>query len=178
VIAAAVRQERERAGLSLSEVAKRAGIAKSTLHQLEAGTGNPSVETLWALGVALDVPFGRFFEPVALAPHVIRAGDGPSIRSEQSDYVGTLLAACPPGARRDLYLITIGKDAVRQAQAHPPGSVEHIVVMSGAVRCGPVGQTVDLNPRDYASFPGDVPHVYEGLADNTALAMVMEHTSR
>jgi quercetin dioxygenase-like cupin family protein len=92
--------------------------------------------------------------------------------------VGTLLAACPPGARRDLYLITIGPDAVRQAQAHPPGSIEHIVVMSGAVRCGPVGQTVDLNPRDYASFPGDVPHVYEGLADNTALAMVMEHTSR
>jgi transcriptional regulator with XRE-family HTH domain len=178
VIAAAVRQERERAGLSLSEVAKRAGIAKSTLHQLETGSGNPSVETLWALGVALDVPFGRFFEPVALAPHVIRAGDGPSIRSEQSDYVGTLLAACPPGARRDIYLITMGANAVRQAQAHTPGSIEHIVVMSGAVRCGPVGQTVELNPSDYASFPGDVPHVYEAMAENTALAMVMEHTSR
>jgi transcriptional regulator with XRE-family HTH domain len=178
VIAAAVRHERERAGLSLSEVAKRAGIAKSTLHQLEAGTGNPSVETLWALGVALDVPFGRFLEPVAAAPRVIRAGDGPAIRSEQSDYVGTLLATCPPGARRDIYLITIGMKAVRHADAHTVGSIEHILVMSGAVRCGPVGQTVDLHPRDYASFPGDVPHMYEALAENTALALVMEHTSR
>jgi quercetin dioxygenase-like cupin family protein len=107
---------------------------------------------------------------------VIRAGDGPAIRSEQADYVGTLLASCPPGARRDIYLITIGADAVRHAEAHPPGSVEHVLVMTGAVRLGPVGSTVDLGPRDFASFPGDVPHVYEALAAETALTLVMEHT--
>jgi len=45
VIAASLRRHRARAGLSLTEVAKRAGVAKSTLSQLESGTGNPSVET-------------------------------------------------------------------------------------------------------------------------------------
>ena len=45
--------ERERAGMSLAELA-RAGLAKSTLSQLESGTGNPSLETLWALAMALD----------------------------------------------------------------------------------------------------------------------------
>ncbi|HWO65071.1 MAG TPA: helix-turn-helix transcriptional regulator, partial [Umezawaea sp.] len=34
VISATLRRERERVGLSLSELAKRAGIAKSTLSQL------------------------------------------------------------------------------------------------------------------------------------------------
>ncbi|MFC7640091.1 helix-turn-helix domain-containing protein [Streptosporangium lutulentum] len=57
LIAASVRRERDRAGLSLTELAKRAGIAKSTLSQLESGVGNPSVETLWGLGAALGVPF-------------------------------------------------------------------------------------------------------------------------
>ena len=47
--------------------------------------------------------------------------------------------------------------------------------MSGAVRLGPVGATVDLAERDYAAFAGDIPHVYESLADDTALALVMEH---
>ena len=56
-IAASIRTERERAGLSLSELARNAGIAKSTLSQLESGAGNPSLETLWALSVALEVPF-------------------------------------------------------------------------------------------------------------------------
>ena len=83
-VAIALQRERARAGLSLAELARRAGIAKSTLSQLEAGTGNPSVETLWALAVALNVPFGRLVEPPATAPRVIRAGDGPAIRSEHS----------------------------------------------------------------------------------------------
>jgi transcriptional regulator with XRE-family HTH domain len=175
VIAEAVRRERERAGLSLTEVAKRAGIAKSTLHQLEAGTGNPSVETLWALGVALNVPFGRLVEPVAPAPRVIRAGEGPAVRSEQADYVGTLLATCPPGARRDLYLITIGEGGVRSADAHLIGSVEHVIVHSGRVRIGPVGATVELGPSDFCTFAGDVPHVYEALDTDVVLTLVMEH---
>src|ERR1051325_7158723 len=63
VIAASLRRERRRTGLSLTEVARRAGIAKSTLSQLESGTGNPSVETLWAICVALDVPFSRLLDP-------------------------------------------------------------------------------------------------------------------
>src|SRR3990170_7383003 len=65
VIAASLQRERRRTGLSLAEVARRAGIAKSTLSQLESGAGNPSVETLWALSVALDVPFSRLVEPAA-----------------------------------------------------------------------------------------------------------------
>jgi DNA-binding XRE family transcriptional regulator len=42
-IAANLRREREHRGLSLSEAAKRAGVAKSTLSQLESAQGNPSV---------------------------------------------------------------------------------------------------------------------------------------
>ncbi|PVJ86390.1 transcriptional regulator, partial [Salmonella enterica subsp. enterica serovar Senftenberg] len=59
VIARSLVRERQRTGLSLAEIARRAGIAKSTLSQLEAGNGNPSLETLWSLCVALDIPFPR-----------------------------------------------------------------------------------------------------------------------
>ena len=62
-LAHALRRERERRGLSLSETAKRAGIGKSTLSQLEGGSGNPSVETLWALATALDVQLSQLLDP-------------------------------------------------------------------------------------------------------------------
>src|SRR5262245_64322370 len=95
-IAAALRRERDRAGLSLTELARRAGIAKSTLSQLESGTGNPSVETLWALGVALDVPFSQLVEPPAPQVRVVRAGQGPTIASSHAQFVATLLSAGSP----------------------------------------------------------------------------------
>src|SRR5215470_2584335 len=94
VIAFSLRRERERVGLSLSELAKRAGIAKSTLSQLESAAGNPSVETLWALGVALGVPFSRLVDPPRPAVRVVRFGEGPYLRSEQSNYSASLLSAC------------------------------------------------------------------------------------
>ena len=174
-IAQALRRERERVGLSLSELAKRAGIAKSTLSQLESASGNPSVETLWALSVALDVPFSRLVEPARPRVRVIRAGEGPAVFSERADYVATLLASCPPNARRDIYLITAEPGSARESDPHMPGVVEHVVLCAGRARIGLADDPVEIGPGDYVAYPGDLPHVYEALEPGTTSVMVSEH---
>jgi transcriptional regulator with XRE-family HTH domain len=174
-IAASLRRERTRAGLSLSELAKRAGIAKSTLSQLEAASGNPSMETIWALGVALGVPFSTLVEPPVPAVRVIRAGEGPAVASEQANYVATLLSACPPGARRDIYHLRAEPGAARESEPHIPGTVEHLIVSTGRVKAGPRGESVELGPGDYMTYRGDVPHAYEALVPGTTFVLVMQH---
>lgn len=174
VIADSLRRERARARLSLSEVAKQAGIAKSTLSQLESGTGNPSVETLWALSVALDVPLSRLVEPAVPQVRVIRAGEGPTIRAEHAEYVATLLAACPPNARRDLYLISAEPGRPRESEPHQLGVVEHVVLAAGRALVGLVGDPVELRPGDYTGYPGDLAHVFEALAPGTRAVLLSE----
>ncbi|MGI8781120.1 MAG: helix-turn-helix domain-containing protein, partial [Solirubrobacteraceae bacterium] len=61
-VAANIRELRRQAGLTLAELAAAAALGKSTLAQLESGRGNPSVETLWAIAAALEVPFARIVE--------------------------------------------------------------------------------------------------------------------
>jgi transcriptional regulator with XRE-family HTH domain len=175
VIAASLRAERRRAGLSLAEVARRAGIAKSTLSQLESGTGNPSIETLWALGVALDVPFARLVEPQRPRVQVIRYGEGPAVASERADYIATLLASCPPNARRDIYLLTVQPGTPRESDPHMPGVIEHIVMSTGRARVGVTDDPVELGPGDYIAYPGDQPHVFEALEPDTTAVIVSEH---
>jgi transcriptional regulator with XRE-family HTH domain len=174
-IANALRRERERTGLSLTELARRAGVAKSTLSQLESATGNPSVETLWALSVALDVPFSRLVEPATVAVQVIRAGQGPAVYSERSTYVATLLSSSPPAARRDLYLITAEPGEPRLSEPHMVGVVEHVVLSSGRAEVGPSDDPVELAPGDYCAYPGDAPHVFRALEPGTVAVMVSEH---
>lgn len=174
-MAAAVRRERERHGISLAELARRAGIAKSTLSQLESGAGNPSVETLWALAMVLDVPFSRLVDPPSEPVQVIRSGQGMVLRSDQAPFAATLLSACPPGARRDLHVMTAEPGATRAAHAHLRGTTEHLVVTAGRWRAGPTGSEVELEPGDYARFPGDRPHAYEALAAGSAAVLVMEY---
>lgn len=175
MIAAAVRRERERTGLSLTELARRAGVAKSTLSQLESGYGNPSVETLWALAAALGVPLSQLVTAPPTRVQVIRAGEGARLRSETVDFTGTLLAPGAGHVRRDLYTAELGPGAVRHADPHNPGSVEHLVVAAGRMRTGPVDATVELGPGDYVRFAGDVPHIYEALAPGTWAILIMEH---
>ena len=174
-IAASLRRERTRAGLSLTEVANRAGIAKSTLSQLESGSGNPSLETLWALCVALDMPFSRLLDPPRPAVSVIRAGEGSVVAAERSDYRATLLAAGPPNTRRDMFRITAEPGHARDSDPHTPGVVEHILLATGRPWHGPSDAPVELRPGDYISYPGDAPHVFEALEAGTWATLVIEY---
>jgi transcriptional regulator with XRE-family HTH domain len=176
VIAASLRRERHRAGLSLTEVARRAGIAKSTLSQLESGAGNPSLETLWAICVALDAPFSRLLDPPRPPIQVIRAGEGPTVAAAEADYQATLLAACPPGARRDIYRIRAEPGSARASEPHMPGVVEHVVIGAGRALVGVAGEPAELGPGDYIRYPGDEPHVFQALAAGTQAVLLSEHT--
>jgi transcriptional regulator with XRE-family HTH domain len=181
LIAASLRRERARLNLSLTEVARRAGIAKSTLSQLESGSGNPSMETLWALAVALDVPFARLVDQPHRGVEVIRAGDGPVVHSEESSYMAAMLSSSPPGARRDIYRVSAEPGPSRsgsagyRAEPHMAGTVEHLVVGTGRVLAGPSDDPVELGPSDYIRYPGDVPHVFQALEPGTTGVLVQEH---
>jgi transcriptional regulator with XRE-family HTH domain len=175
-IAAALRRERRRTGLSLTEVARRAGIAKSTLSQLESGTGNPSIETLWAICVALDVPFSRLLDPPRPQVLLIRADEGPTVSAAEANYQATLLAACPPGARCDIYRIAAEPGHARESDPHMPGVMEHVVLSAGRALVGVAGEPAELRPGDYICYPGDIPHVFEALEPRTLAVMVSAHT--
>ena len=174
-VATSLRRERHRTGLSLTEVARRAGIAKSTLSQLESGTGNPSLETLWAICVALDVPFSRLLDPPRPRTRVIRADEGPTVAAAQADYQATLLAAVPAGVRCDVYRIAAEPGPARASQPHMPGVVEHVVISAGRALVGATGEVAELGPGDYIRYPGDVPHVFEALEPGTQAVLVSEH---
>src|SRR5512134_2568017 len=58
-----VRLLRQRAGLSIQDVANRTGLSTGMISQLERARATPSVRTLRLLSVALGVPITYFFEP-------------------------------------------------------------------------------------------------------------------
>lgn len=72
LIAKSLVRERLRTGLSLAEIARRAGIAKSTLSQLSPATVTPARNVVVALRGA-----GYSFRPPAGAAVADHAGDPP-----------------------------------------------------------------------------------------------------
>ncbi|WP_279101840.1 helix-turn-helix domain-containing protein [Gordonia bronchialis] len=174
LVAASLKRERTRAGLSIGELARRAGIGKSTLSQLESGDGNPSVETLWALSTALGVQFSALLDSPTPTVEVIRFGGGPVIPAAAADYSATLLSTAAPGSRRDMYIIRAEPGKPRVSAPHARGVVEHVVISAGRARLGPTDAAEELGPGDYISYPGDVEHVFDALEPGTVAVMLSE----
>ena len=141
------------------------------MSQLESGTGNPSLETLWALAMALDVQVSRLIGEAQARVQVIRAHEGVAAVSEQGN-CGHVLAACP-AARSAM----CGAGAARRSATvrRMARMIEHVILASGRARIGPLGQEVELAPGDYIRHAADVPHVFEALAPDTVAVMLLEH---
>jgi transcriptional regulator with XRE-family HTH domain len=172
-VAANVRSLRLEAGLTLAELAEEAGLGKSTLAQLESGKANPSVETLWAIAAALKVSFARVVEERRPALQVIRTTDVPAMRSEETPgWAGRLIAGTPRRGTFDLYMIDLEAGAVRHAEAHHAGVVEHMLVVTGRLRVGPSTGPVEVDEGELITFAADVPHVYEAIETTSAVLLM------
>src|SRR4051812_8389637 len=62
-IGTAVRELRLAQRWSLGDLARASGLSKTILARIERGEGNPSVETLWRVSRALEVPLGTLLSP-------------------------------------------------------------------------------------------------------------------
>jgi transcriptional regulator with XRE-family HTH domain len=163
-VAANVRTLRRDAGLTLAELASASDLGKSTLAQLESGKANPSVETLWAIAAALQVPFAQLVEEQRAPLRVVRARDVPAMRSaEAPGWAGRLLSGSQRRGRFELYALDLEQGTIRHADAHHSGVEEHLVVVTGRLRVGPQDGPVELGQGDLVTFAADVPHVYEAL---------------
>ncbi len=174
LISKALARERQKRGLSLSELSRKAKIAKSTLSLLEAGSGNPSIETLWAICVALDVPFARLIEDKQEIVTVIRHGDGIQVSAEHANYLAFLLSSAPTDSRRDIYTVVAQPGRDRISEPHMSGVSEHIILMSGRALVGPLDNPIELHPGDYIHYPGDEPHIMRALEPDTMAVMVID----
>jgi transcriptional regulator with XRE-family HTH domain len=172
--AESLRRERRRVGASLTDLARRAGIGKSTLSELESGVGNPSLETLWALAVALDIPVARLLEPARAHVTLIRAGDGPELANASPDYRATLLNSFSPGGRQDLYRISADPGEGRRSDPQRPCIIEHVVLSAGRAVVGLTADPETLEPGDYLSYPGDQPHIFQALTPRTTAVLIQE----
>lgn len=172
-VAGNIRALRRSAGMTLADLAATAGLGKSTLAQLESGRGNPRMETLWAIATALRVPLARIVEEERPALRVVRAAEVTPLLAEDSPgWVGRLLAAADRRGTFDVYGVDFAAAAIRRADAHEPGLIEHLIVVTGRLRAGPAATPVELGSGDLVSFAADVAHVYETLEPGHAVLIM------
>lgn len=152
-------------GLSLSQLAHEAGIAKSNLCRLEQGNGNPTLDTIWRLAVRLNVPFGTLVAPIS----VPLGEDGVQVR---------LIDQGKGSPSVDAYWMRCAPHTLRHAEPHSPGTRESLTLISGWLEAGPEGTITQLEPGDAITFPADQPHLYRTHAAEATLMMTITYGAK
>jgi transcriptional regulator with XRE-family HTH domain len=171
------RELRTRKGWSLADAAKEAGIGKSTLAQLEAGTANPSLETLWAISRAYGVPVGTLIGSGQGRSRLVKADQRPLVQSAHHSYQIQMLLSLGPITGLDVTLLETEPGEPRISQPHLPGSIEHVYVIQGSLLISPGdGTLAELSAGDFLSFPSGVEHSYETLTPHTRSLVIMQYS--
>ncbi|WP_353981567.1 XRE family transcriptional regulator [Salinicola endophyticus] len=149
---------RQARGLSLSQLAAEAKVAKSNLSRLEQGDGNPTLDTLWRLARQLGVPFGTLVAPLAAA--VDDAGASVQLIMQSRSDVPV-----------DAYLMRLAPHHRREAEAHTAGTRETVQLIEGSLTVGPPADSRQLDVGECYTFASDVPHAY--LSGDSGAALLV-----
>ena len=166
-IGARVRAARLQAGLTLSALAARAGVGKGSLSELENGTRNPTLSTLYALADALDAPLATFLE--SPGSFVTSPGIGARLLDARRHDDGTTV---------EVYLLSLVPGVVHRSGAHGSGVTEHLLITHGRARVGVVGRETAVGEGECAAWVSDAEHGYEALDDTPVEAVLTIRSPR
>jgi transcriptional regulator with XRE-family HTH domain len=154
----ALRTER---GLTILELAAKAGISSGNISQIERGNSNPSISTLHKLRSALGVNLWSFLEPDALnsshqSQYVRRRDNRPRIVVGSNQLTKELLSPRDNNELRFM-ILTLPPGAQSGDALSGPGD-KGGYVLSGKVELTIGDEVVELEAGDSFQFKSTIPH--------------------
>lgn len=152
-----LRSARTARGWSVGALAASAGVGKGSLSEIENGTRNPTLGTLYALANTLGLPLSWL-----LAERAGAEVSSPGITARLLD------TSTIAGTTVEVYAIRLSPERRHVSGAHGPGVVEHLLVVDGRVAAGIEGAEVDVGTGSSTSWVSDRTHTYRALDGRSA----------
>lgn len=171
-----LRAARDRAGLTLDQLAEATGLSKAHLSRLESSERQPSIAALLDLSATLGVPVNVLLgEDRDGVPLSISAGTEP--RHEANGLAIVTRSGFPGSSAIEALSITIDPDRPTSPPARHRGE-EWLYVVSGTLLLEYDGIGHTLATGRCAHFDADRPHRLTALGGVTEILMVAAHDSR
>jgi transcriptional regulator with XRE-family HTH domain len=170
VVGANLRRLRVQRGLSLERLAKASGVSRAMLGQVELSRSAPTINVVWKIARALDVPFSALISsrPAGGTVH-LPANRAKRLTSHDGKFTSRALFPFDAPRTVEFYELRLAAHSVERADAHPPGTVENLVVSQGTVEIAIGEKRHLLVTGDALLFEADVPHAYRNPADTEAV---------
>ena len=154
-----VRARRLRLGWVIEDLARKAGLSKAYISQVETGKATPSLPPAEKLAQAPDVPLTDLFLEDAFACRVIRKGERPRVSFGAPDKLVSVLSA--PTRHLALLVVEIPAGYTAGGRTHSHEGEECHGVREGRITAVQGDRVFELEEGDSFHWDGGIPHRIE-----------------
>ncbi len=174
IVAVNLRRLRCGRGLSLERLAGLSHVSRAMLGQIELGQSSPTINVLWKIALALDVPFSALIgQRRSAANEVLPAEKAKVLTSRDGAFRSRALFPFDSPRKTEFYELRFAALAEEEAAAHAPGTTENLVLARGTLEIRVGDDRLALREGDAAVFEADRPHVYRNPGDAEAVAYLV-----
>jgi transcriptional regulator with XRE-family HTH domain len=158
-----IRQLRLEHGLTIADVAERAGISRGMLSKIENGLTSTSLDTLEQLANSLGVTLSRLFRDYNVpsgGAQLVKSGQGLEVvrRGTKIGHTYHLLAYDQgPQKSFEPFLITL-EEPGEEFPAFEHAGTEFLHMLEGVLEYRVGNETFVMEPGDSLTFRGEIPH--------------------
>ena len=180
VVGKNLKRMRTERGLSLERLAQLSGVSRAMLGQVELGQSAPTINVLWKMARALDVPFSALISSnQSTGAKVLRSEAAKRLMSSDGSFQSRALFPFDEPRRVEFYELKLSVKGVEKAEGHAPGTMENLVVAKGSVEIVVGSETHELEAGDAILFEADQTHVYRNAGSSEAiLYLVMTYAEQ
>ena len=177
VVGKNLRRLRSQRGLSLERLAKASGVSRAMLGQIELGQSAPTINVLWKIARALDLPFSALISMTGGAgTRLMRAREAKRLTSHDGRFASRALFPFDAPRRVEFYELQLKGNSEERAEPHPPGTLENLIVTRGTLEMEVGTERHLLTAGDAILFEADKPHVYRNVGpDDVQMYLVMTY---
>lgn len=166
--------------ISLEELAKRSGVSKGMISQIEQEKVNPTVAVVWKIAYGLDVPFQNLIEAgdAETLFNPLHKSDSVLLEKDDSKCVFRILSPMYLAEKLEIYLLKIEEGGCLESEPHQQGSEEFITVLDGKVSVEIGSNKAVLGEGDSIHYRADLQHTIRNVADSASkIYMVVNYQS-
>ncbi|WP_127716377.1 helix-turn-helix domain-containing protein [Halobacteriovorax sp. HLS] len=167
-----VKALRAKRNYTQAQLAKLAGLPRTTLTNIESGEGNPSLSNIIKLANSLNVSIDLLVSAPRPSTVLIKEDDLPK-EIKGPAFITKIL----PDTIKDLDIdrVSLKRNETFKGTPHLNGTREYMTVISGEVIVRFNGEKYHLKKNDLLAFPGDVHHSYQNplSVDSTYMSIIV-----
>ena len=165
-----IRKVRKQNKMTMEQLSKKSGVSVLTIGNIENGKTNPTINILWKLSSALNVPLSQLLGYSNISDKVMKTNIGYAMNDFEN---GWIVRPVFQEDNIEVFQVCLKANSTHVTQNQPLNSTEVVTVMKGKIMIHIDEKQYNLDSFDTINFKSGMLHEYVNDSNEDSLLSIV-----